>query len=90
MGGICPRSHPDIAHMTYYLGPLNLNSHNIPLGVRFGITLIFHVKSSLATLQIWTPPYRPECPEVENPCYCGSHPGVITDEHIYLCVTQSI
>ncbi len=44
MGEICPRSDPDIAHMRYYLGPLKLKygySHNVPLGMRFGIYLIF-------------------------------------------------
>ncbi len=48
MEEICPRSDPDIAHMKYYLGPLKLKykrvmtySHNVPLGMGFGITLIF-------------------------------------------------
>ncbi len=48
MGEICPRSDPDIAHMRYYLSPLKLKykyvmtySHNVPLGMGFGITLFF-------------------------------------------------
>ncbi len=43
MGEICPRSDPDIAHMRYYLGPLKskYNTHKVPLGMGFGITLIF-------------------------------------------------
>ncbi len=41
-GEICPRSDPDIAHMGYYLDPLKLTySHNVPLGMGFGITFIF-------------------------------------------------
>ncbi len=45
LGEICPRSDPDIAHRGYYLDPLKLiyktYSHNVPLGMAFGITLIF-------------------------------------------------